>query len=341
MANPNIRLHLQVDGRWRPFVSIPQAEFPRLTTRPLRWLRYLGWCIYGEPGELRATTGLLSDYYYFSSRSARFLDINAIDALTHSSYVSDRITSFCQDIITRDDRCIVSQSEWKNCTACHIVPHCKGDEYIACLSAHLVEIGDIRNGVLLYTALHRPFGVGEMAFLQTPNRYLSPTDVPNFPHPAPPNRPRLTLQHIVPQDAVNSFVAPHNKDATLSSSNMNPSPYLLHFFYACAVLRRWGQPADLGLSEHPLDAPDIQAIYYDLSDLSAEDGQAADPPPVRGGTVSRPMPQNPSSAKGVSRPHPPSSSLEDMMDLVLSISTHEIDKDKVVTWLNDLPQVLV
>lgn len=115
---------------------------------------------------------------------------------------------------------------------------------------------------------------------------------------------------------------------------MNPSPYLLHFFYGCAILKRWGQPADLGLSDHPLDAADIQAVYYDLSDSSAEDGQAADPP-------RRPTPQNSSSTKGVSRPLPPSSSLDDMMDLVLSVATREMDQDKVVTWLNDIPEVLV
>ncbi|KAJ7054078.1 hypothetical protein C8F01DRAFT_1259831 [Mycena amicta] len=83
MDNPYIRLHLKVNGEWRPFLRIPRTEFPRLTTRPLKWLRFLGWCIYGQTGELRTvvngnqvqddhTTGFLSDYYYVSP-SMRYL----------------------------------------------------------------------------------------------------------------------------------------------------------------------------------------------------------------------------------------------------------------------------
>jgi hypothetical protein len=34
----------------------------------------------------------------------------------------------------------------------------------------VVEIGDIRNGLLLYNGLHRPFGDGEIAFLHVRNR---------------------------------------------------------------------------------------------------------------------------------------------------------------------------
>ncbi|KAJ7219513.1 hypothetical protein GGX14DRAFT_356381 [Mycena pura] len=198
MANLSIRLHLEVGGHWRPFINNSEVELHKLTTRPLKWLRYLGWCIHGQPGELRATVDgtqvqddHLPNYYYVSP----------------STYVSDRITSFRQDVVARDGRCIVSQSESKNCVACHIVPYCKGDEvcceghilsesyifqYMECLSSHreaapVLEIGDIRNGVLLYSGLHRAFGTGEIAFLlvtlqslffthadnrQTPNPYL-------------------------------------------------------------------------------------------------------------------------------------------------------------------------
>lgn len=44
-------------------LSIPRAEIPNFTHFPLKWLRYLGYVIYGVEGELSETVeGLAVDY---------------------------------------------------------------------------------------------------------------------------------------------------------------------------------------------------------------------------------------------------------------------------------------
>ncbi|KAJ7710961.1 hypothetical protein B0H17DRAFT_1027931 [Mycena rosella] len=346
-----IRLHLQIEGHWRPFLEIPGPELARFSLRPIKWLRYLGWCIYGQPGWLSTTPGGLEvagdaqpdvDYYYVSNLPARFIDVNAIDDRTsNSSQHNQRPASFRQDLIDRDTACIITEAPPNDCTACHILPHSKGDEYISCLSSlradqddfPVVEIGDIRNGLLLYNGLHRPFGDGEIAFLLTPNPYLLPEDIPSdapSTAPPPPDTARLTLQHIVPQMAPNLIIAPHNRDVRLSPTDMRPSAYLLHFFYACAILKRWGQ------SSRPyLLARDIQSAYYNRESPYVSDEDERDPPAVTGWPAS--------SSRGLP-PFGGHRSLSDVMDDLLSLHLLSTSNEplntkdasvKVLSWLND------
>ncbi|KAJ7898939.1 hypothetical protein B0H14DRAFT_3554392 [Mycena olivaceomarginata] len=312
-----IRLHLRTEGHWRLFLEIPSLDLSRLTLRPVKWLRYLGWCIYGQPGWLSTTPGGLEvaedaelsvDYYYVSTSPPRFIDVNAIDDRTsNSSQHNQRPATFRDDLIDRDVACIVSQAPPNDCTACHILPHSKGDEYISCVSAlradqgqlQVVEIGDIQNGVLLYNGLHCPFGDGEIAFLLI---FATPMAVP-----PPPDIPRLILQQIVPQIGPNLIVAPHNRDARLSAADTRPSAYLLHFFYACAILKRWGQ------SSHPyLLAKDIQNAYYDRESpyVSDDDDDDEDSRVVTGWPTS--------SSPGLPN-FGGSKSLSDVMDDLLSL----------------------
>jgi hypothetical protein len=46
-------LYLQVNGSWRSILTIPNDDFNRFTTRPLAWLRFLGYAIYGRDGHLK------------------------------------------------------------------------------------------------------------------------------------------------------------------------------------------------------------------------------------------------------------------------------------------------
>ncbi|KAJ7229418.1 hypothetical protein B0H12DRAFT_1147778 [Mycena haematopus] len=347
-----IRLHLCTEGYWRLFLEIPLLDLSRLTLRPVKWLRYLGWCIYGRPGWLSTTPGglevaedaeLSADYYYVSTSSPRFIDINAIDDRTSdSSQHNRRLTTFREDVVDRDVACIVTEAPIGDCMACHILPHSRGDDYMSCVSAlradqelPVDEIGDIRNGVLLYTGLHRPFGDGEIAFLLTPNLYLLPEDIPtNTPMagPPPPDIPRLTLQQIIPQIGPNLVIAPHNRDARLSAAATRPSAYLLHFFYACAILKQWGQ------SSHPyLLAKDVQNAYYDRESpyVSDDDDDDEDSRVVTGWPTS--------SSTGLPN-FGGSKSLSDVMDDLLSLhllptsnkpSMKDTDRGMVLSWLRD------
>ncbi|KAJ7893602.1 hypothetical protein B0H14DRAFT_2684349 [Mycena olivaceomarginata] len=273
----NLQLYMRVDGIWTMFLEIPVLEALRLATRPLKWLRYMGWCIHGQPGQLAATSdgsqvdedpglgGFLQCYYYVSSFPPRFIDVNAIDDRTSdASDLTQRRADFRDEVISRDGNCIITGDAPLNCMACHILPHAKGDSYMRSLMdfrgivgpARVVEIGDVRNGILLCNGLHRPFGAGE-----TPNLYLATDDIPtNFAGPQPPRR--LTIQHVFtpPGVVTTARLAPHNDDAWLDVSPQAPSADILHFFYACAVLRRWGSTSGICLASK--DIQDAQDVYY-------------------------------------------------------------------------------
>jgi hypothetical protein len=79
------QLWFQLPGGWIPLVSIPREDFAKFSTKPLKWLRYLGSTIYGREGILKEahdgpeideytiedTGGLLSDYFYQSTSEWR------------------------------------------------------------------------------------------------------------------------------------------------------------------------------------------------------------------------------------------------------------------------------
>ncbi|KAK7007233.1 hypothetical protein R3P38DRAFT_3032125, partial [Favolaschia claudopus] len=143
-----------------------------------------------------------------------------------------------------------------HCTACHIIPHSKGDEYIKLLSLYrgitppITEIRDVRNGILLYAGFHIALGAGQIAFLLTgaKNPYLDVSDVPGCQDSTAPHR--LILQHIETLGPPYDTIARNNTDARFASASNGPKPELLHFFYACAVIRRWG--LDVKATQHPL-----------------------------------------------------------------------------------------
>jgi hypothetical protein len=78
---PQTQLWFHLPDGWIPLLSIPKEELPKFSTRPLKWLRYLGSTIYGREGILKEaqdgpevedyaikdTGTLLADYYYQST----------------------------------------------------------------------------------------------------------------------------------------------------------------------------------------------------------------------------------------------------------------------------------
>ncbi|PVF97563.1 hypothetical protein CPB86DRAFT_785689 [Serendipita vermifera] len=167
----NIRLSLYLIDQWIPVLSIPREEFVHYTTRPLKWLRYLGSTIYGREGILKGgpnnteieeytvedVNALLSEYFYYSTGECccgkqlerlsespmasldppRLLDMEMIDRLSSSS---DSLTSetFCSifedEIRQRDQNCVSTAAPEGCCDVVHIIPHRKGDAYIQALT---------------------------------------------------------------------------------------------------------------------------------------------------------------------------------------------------------------
>jgi len=48
----DVQLWMQFDGRYRLALSIPVNDCQRFSTRPLAWLRYVAFTIYGNEGDV-------------------------------------------------------------------------------------------------------------------------------------------------------------------------------------------------------------------------------------------------------------------------------------------------
>ena len=74
----SVELHIRIDNTYIPVLSIPVDDCNRFALNPLRWLRFLGYAIYGSQGHISATAdGPPVDYesaveggahYYFTSQ---------------------------------------------------------------------------------------------------------------------------------------------------------------------------------------------------------------------------------------------------------------------------------
>jgi hypothetical protein len=47
-----VELHMPIDGEYQPTLSIPVETCQRFSVHPLRWLRYIGFTIYGTEGHI-------------------------------------------------------------------------------------------------------------------------------------------------------------------------------------------------------------------------------------------------------------------------------------------------
>ena len=135
-----------------------------------------------------------------SLEAPRLVDVYACDDRVTSSRLTTARGDFLEEVIERDQCCIASGIKKTVCDACHILPYSKGDEvdlfnilctqclpldqYIEIVTrvrggdeATIRDRNDIRNGMLLYTGLHRVFGLGELVVLKVrfTNYFLSCT----------------------------------------------------------------------------------------------------------------------------------------------------------------------
>lgn len=135
----------------------------------------------------------------------------------------------------------------------------------------LVDINDIRNGVLANATLHRICDRRFVAILkvchfcppictfsdpfaatnhQTPNHILKTKDIPPrhkrtdlASDVSYPPRRRYTLQWLEDPGPVDMNMIPNNSDATFKKATREstPSDLLLHYTYGATAVRRWGR----------------------------------------------------------------------------------------------------
>ena len=78
----SITLHLKINDDYLPILSIPISECNRFALRPLKWLRFLGYTLYGREGDIclspedppvpvdyQSSIQAGTQYFYVSSRT--------------------------------------------------------------------------------------------------------------------------------------------------------------------------------------------------------------------------------------------------------------------------------
>ncbi|KAJ7433542.1 hypothetical protein FB451DRAFT_1419610 [Mycena latifolia] len=302
------------DHAWKPVCHLPLSELHQLSKRPAKWLSYVAWCVSGVPGRLHLSTeptsleilanagaSLDSDptapalpvECYFISDCASYSSLN------HPSYVDLHIPAnhpiartesqlrqkrFRECVQQRDRRCVFSQASPiqqartirpEDCELAHIVPHSKH----AAAQLRGLDADDPRNGLFLWSDLHRAADAGECIFLLAsnplgvvPNPYMDVADVhtgaanAQFPHgilgdydaydgeeaaPAPEHQgaldpgmtddSRLLLQWVgASHNPIAAFFVPNNTHATLRRSTQLTT-LGLHLAYATAIINWWGR----------------------------------------------------------------------------------------------------
>jgi len=69
----SIELHIRIDNAYIPVLSIPFDDCNRFALKPLRWLRFIGYTIYGNQGHISAAAdGPPVDYESAIEGGARF-----------------------------------------------------------------------------------------------------------------------------------------------------------------------------------------------------------------------------------------------------------------------------
>ncbi|KAF5381750.1 hypothetical protein D9615_005440 [Tricholomella constricta] len=264
----NVELWMPFDGHGvhQPVLSIPVNDCQRFSLKPLSWLRYLGFTIYGNEGHISTVPGGLEVDY---NQDALLLDPDLLndrtpdalsdleDSESDVSITASR-SNFKDRVAARDGSCLMTQVT-RIFVACHIIPHAKGNQYLINLAEHrhevldppLEDINDTRNGITLALQLEFTYNASEVAFLRTPNFAMTVHDV-DFVAPRlaekygivviPPSvaTRRLTFQDFGSSDCCTAMVAPHNSDGRIADSEEWPPPLLFDVAYGCVALKKWG-----------------------------------------------------------------------------------------------------
>ncbi|KAH8994431.1 hypothetical protein EDB92DRAFT_1795429 [Lactarius akahatsu] len=210
-----VNIYLNVDGS--TFLSIPDSDVRRLSTRPFKWLRFVMFSICGTRGHLSMmpdgpaidyNSTLLNgviDLHYEPSGKVSFMDQLALSCRYIQRIVEDR----------------------SSCYYRRSLPAISG-------------IDDTHNGVLLAKAVHSMLAHGEVAFLKTPNYGLDPTDIPRVDL-GQVRKDHFTLQHLKEPREYNPGRSHRIRGHGKHAPNSLPHAIILDYMYGVAVYKQWGR----------------------------------------------------------------------------------------------------
>ncbi|KAJ6482903.1 hypothetical protein C8R47DRAFT_1133084 [Mycena vitilis] len=282
----NLHLDPELDGL---LLEIPVDDALLLCLFPVKYLRYLGYCILGVDGhialafdgdEIGEEDDLSAGVYYFVRDSEEDVLEHAIDpeamTLGRASETTNTRANFREIVAERDVACVFTDTDEESCRGIHIVPFSKGDAWLCQIVesrvaedddnvSDLDDINDIRNGMLVSNVVHPLIDRKKLVILKTPNLVLKRSDIPPRTNTAPlignvkvSINPRYTLQWIMGNERQRRNV-PNNQDAAFKEGTRKPkpSPLLLHYNYGVAAMKWWGKGPEhlLTARKRPIAAP--------------------------------------------------------------------------------------
>ncbi|CAL1713707.1 unnamed protein product [Somion occarium] len=268
----------QAGSEWFEVLRIPHHELTRFSKTPLKWLRFVAYCIFGVRGHLSssangseedydATENLSGNYYYVASDEGRIIGPKGMNDRT--SYGSGHRSPRRDDVTLRDDGlCIATGMGGDEVVQAHLIPHSKGDPYIQNLLTirlgqsqgdwagipsmdRLDSIDDARNIISLVQFLHTRLKTPDLAFLQVPNfamtsEDLRDPDAPDVILPVFHTQDRIQV-HFMDPAILPTFYELHRSQRCCHGSYLRipadtsnwPRPVLWDFAYGVASLQRW------------------------------------------------------------------------------------------------------
>ncbi|KAG7439223.1 uncharacterized protein BT62DRAFT_976986 [Guyanagaster necrorhizus] len=274
------------------YLEVPMQIATTVCLYPLKYLRYVGWCVLGVSGTLVDETGdaveldgelVDREVYRYDVPGGNILS-HAVDpevikqrTHTHSATTATR-ENFREKVLKRDGRCVWTGID--EGVGMHIIPYARGDEACPRIWIQLIienrpteenlsslrSINDIRNGFYATSDIHFDFfDQQKVAVLVTPNPILETTDIPNrYQRPLeygvsyPPDS-RYTLQWITtPSTESTRARIPNNNDATFAKHRLQkPARLLLHYRYGAAAVKNWGKNVAVLIQHHQPNRPPV------------------------------------------------------------------------------------
>ncbi|KAL0566744.1 hypothetical protein V5O48_015262, partial [Marasmius crinis-equi] len=181
-------------------LQISSKFIDSVTTRPVKYLGHISWCICGAHGKICSVEGVPVDTestaseVFGSGKHFEFVPDEPVDFVrtidrsffrpragsSISSY-KDPGLDFFENVRSRDGRSIFSIQDAKRCDACHILPRRLGDLTDHGIQTHdlsnISTIDDVANGILLPKDIHFDYERHKCGVLFAPSHYLEPDDL--------------------------------------------------------------------------------------------------------------------------------------------------------------------
>ncbi|KAG7442237.1 uncharacterized protein BT62DRAFT_955169 [Guyanagaster necrorhizus] len=270
------------------YLEVPMQIATTVCLYPLKYLRYIGWCVLGvigtlvdETGDAVELDGELVDrgVYRYDVPGGNILshavDPEVIKQRTHTySATTATRENFREKVLKRDGRCVWTGID--EGVGMHIIPYARGDEACPRIWIQLIienrpteedlsslrSINDIRNGFYAAADIHvHFFDQQKVAVLVTPNPILKTTDIPDrhqrrlADDVSYPRNSRYTLQWITTPSTFARERTPDNNDATFANRRQKPARLLLHYRYGAAAVKNWGKNVAVLIQYHQPNRP--------------------------------------------------------------------------------------